>query len=274
MKTIMLLFLSVFILSAFIAGRIIDEQAVNILKQLKLSEDNAKSEIFSDIAGPAFYFPNVKELKSVAEGDRAATVQVVGKYVKDYTSTEEFKNRYNDYRESLKPSSPEKPKSMEELKNQNREELKSSIEEMKVTKSQMPEDQQAMLEGTIVILEEQLKQLDDPDNTMYSAEMDKMMQETYRQAVELHEQKIAEWEKKYPADNPAEMIKQWLTDFIERTKDVDFKAETVIDENGRTVFDKQEYERKDNLWKLCYRAGNETTESAREFAQTWLGELK
>jgi len=273
MKTIMLLFVSALLLSAFIAGRIIDEQAMNILKQLKLSEDDAQTQIFSDISGPAFYFPNIKELKKVAVGDRDANFQVIAKYVKEFTTTEEFKKRYNEYRESLKPSAPEKPKSAEELKNQNREELKKSIEEMKVTKSQMPEDQQVMFEETIVMLEDQLKQLNDPDNPMYSAEFDNIIQETYQQQVELHEQQVGEWEKKYPANNPNEMIKHWLTNFIEKTKDVDFNAETVIDEYGILVFDKQEYERKDNLWKLCYRAGNETTGSARRFAQTWLGEL-
>jgi len=28
------------------------------------------------------------------------------------------------------------------------------------------------------------------------------------------------------------------------------------------------------MWKLCYRAGKETTEAGRKFAQSWLGELK
>ena len=46
---------------------------------------------------------------------------------------------------------------------------------------------------------------------------------------------------------------------LEQLKDVDSKAQTAIDEKGRTLFAKQEYERKSNFWKLCYRAGKETT---------------
>jgi len=57
------------------------------------------------------------------------------------------------------------------------------------------------------------------------------------------------------------------------TKDVAFNAQTAIDKN-KTLFVKQEYERKDYLWKLCFRGGKETTEAGRKFAQTWLSELK
>ena len=58
------------------------------------------------------------------------------------------------------------------------------------------------------------------------------------------------------------------------SNDVDFSAKTAIDTDGRTKFVKQEYERKDNNWKLCYRAGQETVYASRKFAQDWLKELK
>jgi hypothetical protein len=205
--------------------------------------------------------------------DRAAQVEVVGKYVKDFTKTDNFKKRYNEYRESRKPSPPEKPKTMAELKKETKENYQKSIEEMKTAKASAPSDQKAMYDETIKTLEEQLKALDDPNNTMYSPEMDKYSQMAYDQQMEQHKKDLADWDAKYPLNNPKPLIKTWLESFLEQTKDVDFSAQTAIDKN-RTLFVKQEYERMNSMWKLCYRAGKETTEAGRKFAQSWLAELK
>jgi hypothetical protein len=273
-KKLFFLFPFLLIAVGFYAGHIIDDNANTLLKTIKLSEDEAENTIFSDISSAsAFYFPGIKELKSVAENDRASQVQAVGKFVKDFTKTEDFKNRYNEFRESKKPSPPEKPKTMEELKKENKESLEKSLEEMRTTKASMPADQQAMFDETIKMLEEQLKRLDDPNNSMYSPEMDVYMQQSYDLQMEQHKKDIKDWEAKYPANNPNALIKTWLESFLEQTKDVDFNAQTAIDKN-RTLFVKQEYERKNNLWKLCYRGGKETTEAGRKFAQSWLNELK
>jgi len=274
MKKFFFVFPVILIVAGFYAGHLIDENAKNLLKTIKLSEDDAKNTIFSDISSASsFYLPGIKELKSVAENDRASQVQAVGKFVKDFTKTEDFKNRYNEFRESKKPSPPEKPKTMEELKKENKKSIEKSLEEMKTTKASMPADQQAMFDETIKMLEEQLKQLDDPNNSMYSPEMNVYMQQAYEQQLQQHKQEVAEWEAKYPLNSPNTLIKTRLESFLEQTKDVDFNAQTAIDKN-RALFVKQEYERKNNLWKLCYRGGKETTEAGRKFAQSWLNELK
>lgn len=273
-KKLFVLFPFLLIAVGFYAGHVITDNANTLLKTIKLSEDEAKNTIFSDISSAsAFYLPGIKELKSFAENDRAPQVQVVGKYVKEFTKTENFKNRYNEFRESRKPSPPEKPKTMEELKKENKASLEKSLEEMRTTKASLPADQQAMFDETIKMLEEQLKGLDDPNNSMYSPEMDVYMQQSYDLQMEQHKKDIIDWETKYPANNPNSLIKTWLESFLEQTKDVDFNAQTAIDKN-RTLFVKQEYERKNNLWKLCYRGGKETTEAGRKFAQSWLNELK
>jgi hypothetical protein len=273
-KKLFFLFPFLLIALGFYAGHIIDDNANTLLKTIKLSENEAKNTIFSDIlSASSFYLPGIKELKSVAENDRASQVQVIGKYVKDFTTTEDFKKRYNEFRESKKPSPPEKPKTAEELKKENKESLEKSLEEMKTTKASMPADQQAMFDETIKMLEKQLKELDDPNNSMYSPEMDVYMQQSYDLQMEQHRKDIIDWETKYPANNPKALIKTWLESFLEQTKDLDFNAQTAIDKN-RTLFVKQEYERKNNLWKLCYRGGKETTEAGRKFAQAWLNELK
>jgi DNA-binding transcriptional regulator YiaG len=274
MKKIFVLVIVAVLLLGFSAGKLLDDKMKSLLQQIQLSEENAQNSIFSNCSGPTFYLPNLRNIKGMANGERVSTVETVGNYVKDFVSSKEFVKRYNEYRESQKPSPPEKPQSSDELKNQQREDLKKSIEDMKVTKSQMPADQQGMFDETIKTLKEQLKELDNPDNPMFSAEMDKMMQENYAQQLETYKKDLSDWEKKYPADNPNGMVKKWLEEFVATTKDVDFNAKTALDEKGRSLFVKQEYESKDYLWKICFRAGKETIESARKFAQAWLSELK
>lgn len=273
MKKLFLVFPLLILVAGFYAENIIDDRVKTLLQTIKLSDDNAKNTIFSDISSKSFYVPGIKELKSVALNERAAQVEIVGKYVKDFTASEDFKKRYNEYRESRKPSPPEKPKTSSELKAEYKTDLQKSITEMKTNKSSAPADQQAMFDETIKMLEDQLKEIDNPDNPMFSPQMDEYSKMAYDQQMEQHKMDVAEWEAKYPINNPKPLVKTWLESFLEETKDVDFGAQTAIDKN-KTLFVKQEYERKNNLWKLCYRAGKETTEAGRKFAQTWLGELK
>jgi hypothetical protein len=272
MKKIFLIFSLILVLAGFYMGKIIDDRAKTLLQTLKLSEDNARNTIFSDISSNSFFVPGIRELKSIALNDRAAQVEIIGKYVKDFTNTDEFKKRYNEYRESRKPSPPEKPKTSAELKAGYKADLQKSITEMKTNKSSAPADQQEMYDEMIKMFEEQLKEIDNPDNPMFSPEMDKYSQMGYEQQMEQHKADIAEWETKYPLNNPNQLIKVWLESFLEQTKEVDFGAQTAID-GARTIFVKQEYERKNNMWKLCYRAGKQTTEAALNFAQKWLVEL-
>jgi len=273
MKKIILVVPVLLVLAGIYAGQIVDDRVKSLLQTIKLSEDNAKNTIFSNISSSSFYFPGIKELKSIALNDRAAQVEVIGKYVKDFTATDDFKKRYNEYRENQKPAPPEKPKTVAELKQEYEQDMQKSLEEMKVSRSQAPTDQQAMFDETIKMLEQQLKEIDNPDNPMFNPQMDEYSKMAYDQKMEQHKKDIAGWEAKYPANNTNPLIKSWLESLLDKSKDVDFNAQTAINEKGRTLFVKQEYERKDNFWKLCFRAGKETTESARKFLQDWLKEL-
>jgi len=59
-----------------------------------------------------------------------------------------------------------------------------------------------------------------------------------------------------------------LQDFLRISATVDFDAE--LDGN---VFVKKEYEKKSSWWKMCFRAGRDVVQAAREDAQKWLDEL-
>ena len=136
---------------------------------------------------------------------------------------------------------------------------------------QLP-DMKAAFEESKKSMQQQLAELDNPDNPMFSADMEKMMMDGYNQQMEIYNQNVAKWEEEYPINNPNKMIKKWLHSFLDNSNDIDFNAETK-EVNKRIVFVKENYERKSYMWKLCFRAGKETVEASRTFAQSWLKEL-
>jgi hypothetical protein len=91
------------------------------------------------------------------------------------------------------------------------------------------------------------------------AELDRMRRE---RAQRLYEQHCAR-----------AVIRQWLEEFLETAKTVDFTAQ-VERRGGTLVFANPAYERKDGLWKLIYRNGRQPTEAAVAFAREWLEELR
>jgi len=68
-------------------------------------------------------------------------------------------------------------------------------------------------------------------------------------------------------------IKKRLEEFLNTTKDIDFAAE-LAEKNGKKIFLNPDYERKDNRWKMAFRAGKEVVEPARDFVQKWTAEIK
>ena len=75
-------------------------------------------------------------------------------------------------------------------------------------------------------------------------------------------------DKRYPAD-PEVLIKNRLTEFLNVSANVDYDAQLT----ESRMFVKPEYEKKSAYWKMCYRAGKEVVEAAREEARKWLDEL-
>ncbi len=273
MKKIFFLIPITIVIVGFSAGRLIDDKMKNILQQIQMDEDGAKNMIWSNCAYSNFYIPNPRTLKSIASAERSSIVETIARYAKDYSSTPEFMNKYNELRENKKPEPPDKPRSIDEMKEEQRKNIEEGIKNMEETKSKMPADQQSMFDETIKQFKEQLKEIDNPDNPMYSKEVEDMYKQMYDQQMTEYNNKVAEWKGAYPENNPRSLIKTWLSKFLDETKDVDFKAQTAADQYNRQVFVKQEYERRSYLWKLCYRAGKDATDAGRSFAQKWLGEL-
>ncbi|HRN27762.1 MAG: hypothetical protein IT276_05030 [Ignavibacteriaceae bacterium] len=274
MKKLFFVLPLVMLVVGFTAQRMFDDKLKSLLMQFKTDDNAAKTNIFYAVSGPSFYIPNVKVLKDMAVGDRVSLIQSIGKNIKEYVSSKEFVEKYNQHREDRKPTPPETPKYSAQLKEEQKESLTNSISEMEKSKTQMAKDQQAMFDDIIKGLKEQLKEIDDPDKTMFKPEMDEYIKQGYQMQMDDYNKKLIEWENEYPKNNPNPIIKKWINTFLEKSSDINFDAKTSKAKDGKIKFVDQQYEYKDSQWKLYFRAGRESVSAARTFAQSWLNELK
>ncbi|MEK9138418.1 MAG: hypothetical protein AAB393_14935 [Bacteroidota bacterium] len=272
MKKIVFAAMLAFASLAFFAFTALERSTSDVLKQLGIPEAVAKDCIWSSFSGGYFSYRGDPEIRRTPAGKRAAATSEIAAFARAFTQSAEFKRRYLEYRESMKPIPPEAPKSMAEMRRSQKEELQKNIRETEQTMKTMPADQQATMKGVIAMWKEQLKSIDDPNNPMYSAQMDEMQKQSYAMQMEEHKNKLAEWEKNYPT-SPNTMIKRWLTEFLEVSKDVDFNAALTSNGQGKKMFVRSDYENKPANWKMCYRAGKETVGAGRAFAKQWLDDL-
>lgn len=75
---------------------------------------------------------------------------------------------------------------------------------------------------------------------------------------------LTKWQKEYPA-SPNIKIKAGLMKLLNEMKEVDFGAELKDGACNKKVFVNPEYEKKPYIWKMCCRAGSETTHTVQQF---------
>ncbi len=273
MKRALFVLCGLVVLVSLSAFTYLQVKTVRLLEQAGIPAEDVRQAVFSSFTSQYLSYPNINRLKKVASGQRADAVQEIYAFAKSYVQTSEFKKRYAEWREQLKPEPPEKPKSMAEQRKEQKAQLQSSIKEMEQNMKTMPAEYQGMMKDNIAMMKQQMKEYDNPDNPMFSKEMEQMQLEMYNSSVEDHKQKLVEWENKYPVDSQV-MIRRWLNSFLDISKDVDFGAGLKPGEGGKMVFVKPDYESKPAEWKMCFRAGKDVVQAARSASQQWLQELR
>lgn len=238
-----------------------------------MTSEDAKEYAWNDCSGCYFSYPLPGELKATPLNERPLIVKAVGEFVKLYTKSGDFRSRYLEHREASKPKAPEAPESMEEMKTKEKEQMKKSLQDMEKAKANMPASQKAEFEKLIEALKLQMAEIQKQQNITYSAETEQYMKQGYEAEMQEYKEKLQEWEKDYPKE-PDMMIRRWLEEFLKISSDVNFDAQVSEDGSGKKRFVNADYENKPDLWKLCFRAGRQTTEAGRKFASEWLKELK
>jgi flagellar biosynthesis GTPase FlhF len=246
--------------------------AVRSLERVGIPVDVAKQCVWSSMSGGYLSYPNITKVRTIAIGQRAAAVREIADFARRYTQTADFRDQYLQYRDGQKPTAPEVPMTSAQRRAKDKEESQRNIREMENTVRQLPADQRPAMQQAIDMMRQQLREIDNPDNPMYTSQMEDYEQQAYRTSMEEYNTKLAEWEREYPT-NPKPLIKKWLTKFLEVSKNVDYGAALKRGEEGKMLFVNADYEAKPPEWKMCYRAGRDVVHAGRTEAQQWLNEL-
>ncbi len=246
--------------------------AGDALRQIGITGDAARGHILRSVMEGTLSYPSSQALKQIPSALRAGIVAGLGAFARSYLESDAFAAQYRELRESHKPTPPEPPSTIEEDRQQYKQNLIEGIRQAEESLKSTPAEYREGVEQTIAFLREQLKAADDPDNPMFSSEMDEFKQKQAATDDLEYRERLARWEREYPED-PRAMIRLRLEQFLRESEGVDYTAKVKANSYGTLIFENPAYESKTAHWKLCYRAGRETVEAAREFARAWLADL-
>jgi hypothetical protein len=243
----------------------------DMLGKLGLTKEDANTRISQSLLNGYLNYYGIRNLHSIATGDRAAIVKDLTAYAKQYAGSEAFKKDYEQLRERNKPQAPQKMQTAEEMRAEMigiaANNIKKFEADLKTANAQMkPINEQMLAESR-----KMLKEYEDPNNEMIRTyaqnykESERIQQEAYQNVLK-------GWEAKYPV-NQLYFVKTRLQEFLTATEGIDFNA-ALIERNGKKYFTDQKYEYKGSRWKMGYRAGKDAVETARAFAEQWLTEMK
>jgi len=255
-----------FFLFSFTANRF----AEDFLQQLGITKVSANEKITNSILGGYLDQYGLQKAKNIALGNRGAVTKDLLAYTKQYVNSAAFQKEYNLLRENNKPV-PNSIQSPEEMRTGMIEQYKKSVAETEANMKKSDSSMKKIFEPILVSLRQELKNAQDPNNKML-ANYKKNYPEMIKSMEASNQQRLADWEAKYPADKLV-FVKERLKQFMEETSNIDFSA-SLIEKNGKKYFTNPAYEHKGNRWKLAFRAGKEVVEPARAFVQGWIAEIK
>ena len=243
--------------------------AADVLSQLGITPEAAKEAAASIISGGIFN-PGLpaSAFKLLPPTARAEAATAGAAWLKAYTATPEFAQRYAKVRQAHKPAPPVFEGTPEEELKKQSDEQKQAAEESKKAIASLPPDQRKALEDALKSTTDMIAAMESPEQKQIRLEAIKTMR---AERAQQYQQQLANWQRDYP-DDPKPMIARRLREFLALSADVDFGAELRSD-GGRMLFVNPAYQAKSAQWKMCFRAGKEATTAARVAVQAWLKEL-
>jgi phage-related protein len=245
--------------------------AGDVLQQLSVPKTDAAKEVVNAFTYGHVNFHRVRNaFKSAAPATRAAMTEQVLIWTKAYVNSPAFAKEYATFREQSKPT-PDDGSGMtvdQELA-ERRKQRQAELEESRKSLAQIPAEYRAAAAEGLKAAEAAMKEYDTPE--FRKNERDALILER-QEDDENYRERLAKFEQDFPADVKT-LVRRRLTEFLAQTSNVDFAAQ-LVNKNSKMRFANAAYEQKPQNWKLAYRAGKETTEKARAFAEAWLGELK
>jgi hypothetical protein len=267
--------------------------AESFWNEISVAEKNGREVIFDNIKYGYLSLPEIAQkakLKSLSSGRRSAIVNAIGDYIKEYIHSEEFKEKYLENG----PTEPQKPVKAATIDNSDKA-IDESVSKPSDQIAQMeamannpalPEDVRAQLKKSVEDLKKSGMVSDDKyeqskkdkkaeiqeenDNAQKQYENDMAL---YNKNMKIYDSLMVEYKQMEAHFKPEAIMKNRLIEFLKLTESVDFNAKLIDKGDHYFVFEKPEYENKSSAWKLCFRAGKETIDAARNYAKGWLNEI-
>lgn len=257
------------LISMFLFSFTLHRVSNDFLKELGIAPNEAEQKITNSILGGYLDTYGVKNIKSIATGNRKKLVADLLVYTKQHVQSQAFVKQYKAMKESRKPQ-PAKIQTPDEMRRDMIEQYKKSIAETEASLKKADASMKPVFEKLLVDAGKQLKEVQDPNNKMIAS-----YAKNYPDMIKMidlqHQSKIEQWEKEFP-DNHLLFVKERLEMFMKETKNIDFDAALQV-KNGKKYFVNYEYERKSNYWKMAFRAGRDVVLTAREYVSDWISTI-
>jgi len=243
----------------------------DVLSVLGITSSQANERITSTIMGGYINTYGIKNLKSIASGNKTAVAQDLLVYTKTFVNSPDFTREYMAAKQAHKPDAGTAPEAPEVFKNNLVEQAKLSLDNAQKYYNEASAETKALFKEALEDAKKYAADMQDPENDLLKSYADgySMMLDNYKKDSAA---RIAQWQAEYP-DNSIMFVKKRLEEFMKITADIDFNAE-LVEKNGKKYFVNQQYERKDYRWKMAFRAGSDVIKPSRDFVQQWLNEIK
>lgn len=281
-------------------------QFADDFSEFGISTQNVQERLWSSLQNSEVIVPYLNNTvksacRAISPENQAAAVQKIGKLVKLYYVSDEFKKRYGDWLVrsfpqvevgvSEKRQAEIRARRIKETANLNAKDIEPIVDiqiqsaeafvAMEGMLSSLPPEQRADFKKQIEAgkynaafykkIKPLLKSNIEDFKKQYAEHLaQEDIAQTEQQLSHNNKNNKAEYEK---WKSPEKVLSARLTEFLEKSKGVDFSAQTK-EVNNQKKFVNNAYEAKNDVWKFCYRAGPAPTNAARAFAQQWLAELK
>jgi hypothetical protein len=261
--------MSLFLFSFVASTNIGDE----VWKQLGLNKQQGTEGVYRSFTSGYLYHYDARNATNIATGNRLAVAKDLLDYTKQYINSDAFKKEYEKERQQAKPEQPElKPvRTKAEVQKEEIAKMEKSLKDSEKSLKDFTPEMRKGMEPVIEMFKKTLKEYQDPNHQYFESLVlyDKYQNEANQKR---YAEDMLKWQHNYPADF-SPIIRERLSTFLERTKDVDFTA-ALKTEYNKKKFVNPVYERKSVEWKQAFRAGKDITQYARAFAEKWLAELK
>lgn len=237
----------------------------DIYKTLQIPVWEGKLRIRENVIRAYLSLPSQPDLKKTPPEKRAELAKRIGLEIKRELNSPEFAAAYKLYREENQPQRPSGQNLSERIA-----EIKKEIKTMEADRAAASDEYKPLYDMTIAELKKELEIIQNPNHPEYTLYVVQVGMSPEEQDQFLQDS------LDFARNNPPaikDMIKLRLESFLAFTADIPFDAR-LVERNGKKYFASEDLEAKSSDWKLCFRAGKETIQAGRSFAEAWLKELK